>query len=45
VIGSVYDLLGLDTATRLPNPDGLDIGLVPAAAEGARTAGPLKEIM
>jgi hypothetical protein len=45
VIGSVYDLLGLDTATKLPNPDGLDIGLVPAAAEGARTAGRLTEIM
>jgi hypothetical protein len=45
VIGSVYDLLGLDTSTKLPNPDGLDIGLVPAAAEGARTAGRLTEIM
>jgi len=45
VIGSAYELLGLDTATKLPNPDGLDIRLVPAAADGARTAGPLKEIM
>jgi uncharacterized protein (DUF1501 family) len=45
VIGSAYELLGLDTATKLPNPDGLDIRLVPAAAEGARTAGRLKEIM
>jgi uncharacterized protein (DUF1501 family) len=45
VIGSVYELLGLDTNTRLPNPDGLDIGLVPAVAEGVRTVGLLKEIM
>jgi uncharacterized protein (DUF1501 family) len=45
VIGSAYELLGLDTSTKLPNPDGLDIRLVPAAAEGARTAGRLKEIM
>jgi len=44
VIGSMYELLGLDTSTRLPNPDGLDIGLVPAAAEGIRTDGRLKEI-
>jgi hypothetical protein len=45
VIGSVYELIGLDTATKLPNPDGLDIRLVPAAAEGDRTAGRLTEIM
>jgi len=45
VIGSVYELLGLDTATKLPNPDGLDIRLVPAAAEGVPTDGRLKEIM
>jgi uncharacterized protein (DUF1501 family) len=45
VIGSVYELLGLDTTTKLPNPDGLDIGLVPAAPEGIRTDGRLKEIM
>jgi hypothetical protein len=45
VIGSVYELIGLDTATKLPNPDGLDIRLVPAAAEGERTAGRLTEIM
>jgi hypothetical protein len=45
LIGSAYELLGLDTSTKLPNPDGLDIRLVPDAAEGARTAGRLKEIM
>jgi len=45
VIGSVYELIGLDTTTKLPNPDGLDIRLVPAAAEGERTAGRLTEIM
>jgi hypothetical protein len=45
VIGSVYELLGLDTSTKLPNPDGLDITLVPAAEDGVRTDGRLKEIM
>ena len=45
VIGSVYELLGLDLDTKLPNPDGLDIRLVPAAAGAARTAGRLTEIM
>ncbi len=45
VIGSLYELLGLDTSTKLPNPDGLDITLLPAAADGVRTDGRLKEIM
>ena len=45
VIGSVYELLGLDLDTKLPNPDGLDIRLVPAAAGAARTVGRLTEIM
>jgi len=45
VIGSIFERLGLDLETRLPNPDGLDIRLVPTASEGVRTAGRLKEIM
>ena len=45
VIGSIFEQLGLDLETRLPNPDGLDIRLVPTASEGVRTAGRLKEIM
>ena len=45
VIGSVYELLGLDLDAKLPNPDGLDLRMVPAAADGAPEAGPLKEIM
>jgi hypothetical protein len=45
LIGSVYELLGLDLAARLPNPEGRDVRLVPAAPEGARTGGRLTEIM
>jgi hypothetical protein len=45
VVGSIFEQLGLDLDTKLPNPDGLDIRLVPAAADGIRTAGRLKEIM
>jgi hypothetical protein len=45
VVGSILEQLGLDLDTKLPNPDGLDIRLVPAAPGGARTTGRLKEIM
>jgi hypothetical protein len=42
LIGSVYELLGLDPETKLPNPEGLDIRLTPS--EGERQAA-LREIM
>ena len=45
LIGSLYELLGLDTDARLPNPEGLDVRLTPTAAEGGRPDGRLKEIM
>jgi len=45
VIGSIFEQLGLNLDTKLPNPDGLDIRLVPTASDGVRTAGRLKEIM
>lgn len=45
LIGSIYQLLGIDTAARLPNPQGLDVRVMPAAAEGVPTGGLLKEIM
>jgi len=45
VIGSIFEQLGFDLDTKLPNPDGLDIRLVQAAPEGARTGGRLKEIV
>jgi hypothetical protein len=43
VVGSIFEQLGLDLETKLPNPDGLDIRLAPPA--GARSAGRLREIM
>jgi hypothetical protein len=45
VVGSIFEKLGFDLDTKLPNPDGLDIRIVPAPADTARTAGRLKEIM
>jgi len=45
VVGSIFEELGFDLDTKLPNPDGLDIRIVPAPADTARTAGRLKEIM
>jgi hypothetical protein len=45
VIGSMYELLGLDVDAKLPNPEGLDVRVMPAAAEGGRADGRLKEIM
>jgi hypothetical protein len=45
VIAGIYEQLGLDQNAKLPNPDGLDIRLAPAAAEGARPVARLTEIM
>jgi len=39
VIGSIYQLLGIDPAAKLPNPQGLDVPVAPPAA------GLLKEIL
>lgn len=44
LISSVYTLLGLDPAAKLPNPEGIDARLV-AAPDGAKTRGLLTEIM
>ena len=45
LIGSIYELLGIDPEGPLPNPRGLDVTVLPSAAEGAKTGGRLKEIM
>ena len=45
VIGGIFSQLGLDLDAKLPNPDGLDLRIAPAAPGGAPEAGPLKEIM
>jgi len=43
LIGSMYELLGIDG--KLPHPDGLDVRVTPAASEGVKMGGRLKEIM
>ena len=45
LIGSVYQLLGIDGAAGLPNPQGLDARVMPTPAEGVSTGGLLNEII
>jgi hypothetical protein len=45
LIGSMYELLGIDGDAKLPNPQGLDLRVLPTAADGVKTGGRLKEIM
>jgi hypothetical protein len=45
VIGSIYELLGIDPDGKLPNPEGLDLRLTPSASEDINRGGRLKEIM
>jgi hypothetical protein len=42
LIGTMYELLGIDPDGPLPNPRGLDLKVMPAAEDGA---GRLKEIV
>jgi len=45
LIGSIYELLGIDPESPLPNPLGLKVQVLPAAGEGEKSGGRLKEIM
>ncbi len=45
LIGSMYELLGVDPAATLPHPQGLTIRAVPSPGEGVKTGGLLREIM
>ena len=45
LIGSMYELLGLDPNGKLPNPEGLDLRLTPAASDGVGGDKRLAEIM
>ncbi|MGD0896830.1 MAG: DUF1501 domain-containing protein [Thermoguttaceae bacterium] len=47
LLGSIYQLLGIDLATRLPHPRGdeVDVRVMPSAADNVKSAGLLKEIM
>jgi len=44
VIGSMVGLLGIDANAKLPHPQGLDVRVMPVAAENVTSYGPLKEI-
>jgi len=45
LIGSMYDLLGIDTEATLPHPQGAVVKVMPAGADGIATGGRLREIM
>jgi hypothetical protein len=45
LLGSMYELLGIDTGAKLPHPQGLATYVIPTAADGVKTGGRLKEIM
>ena len=45
LIGSMYELLGIDPEGPLPNPRGMEVSVLPTAKDGARSGGRLKEIM
>ena len=44
LIGSMYELLGIDPDGALPNPRGLRVQVLPAAGENKQSGGRLKEI-
>jgi uncharacterized protein (DUF1501 family) len=45
LLGSIYQLAGIDAAAKLPHPMGLEAHVLPPAGEGVKSAGLLKEIM
>jgi hypothetical protein len=45
LIGSMYELLGIDPDAKLPHPQGLTVRVMPAVSDGVKTGGRLKEIM
>ncbi len=45
LIGSIYELMGIDPDGPLPNPRGLDVKVLPSAEDGVKTGGRLHEIM
>jgi hypothetical protein len=45
LIGSLYELLGIDPAAKLPHPQGLAVRVTPTEADGVNIGGRLKEIM
>lgn len=45
LVGSMYELLGIDAGAKLPHPQGQQTTVLPSVADGGPTGGRLKEIM
>jgi uncharacterized protein (DUF1501 family) len=45
LIGSLYELLGIDPGAKLPHPQGLTARVMPAETEGVKRGGLLTEIL
>ena len=45
LLGSIYQLAGIDPNAKLPHPLGIETHVLPSASEGAKSAGLLTEIM
>ncbi len=45
LLGSIYQLAGIDASARLPHPLGQEARVLPAASDGVKSAGILTEIM
>jgi len=45
LIGSMYELLGIDPKVKLPHPQGRTLLATPSAADGYKIGGRLSEIM
>jgi uncharacterized protein (DUF1501 family) len=45
LLGSIYELAGIDTNAKLPHPEGIDARVLATTENGAKAAGRLKEIM
>jgi hypothetical protein len=45
LLGSMYELLGIDPDATLPHPTGLPVHVTPTADDGVKMAGRLREIM
>jgi len=45
LLGSIYQLAGIDASAKLPHPLGLEAHVLPTEAEGVKSAGLLTEIM
>jgi hypothetical protein len=45
VVGTIYELLGIDPEAKLPHPTGVDARVLPAAADKVTSGGRLKELV